>query len=287
MSNRFRTGLVFSLFVLMLFSAPSLRSQQADEKAPVDKGAPEQKVVEKNSANASGRLCDLTTCPAKFFYFHNLSQPTELQDFVNSLRTIAEIARIQQIPSEQLVIVRGTPEQLALAERLADEIDKEKRRFGGEGYRLDFKVSESEGEKKLRSRNYSLVTEGRESARLSMGRPAPTPASAPSQNGASPDKKQSPDAVAGRHIECRVVAENERTIELLVDAAFCSSRMKPVREERTSLQGPGSADPTVSCVRDRVILELGKPTVIAMVDDPDSERTFQLEVTATRVMEKQ
>jgi hypothetical protein len=84
-----------------------------------------------------------------------------------------------------------------------------------------------------------------------------------------------------------VVAENERTIELLVDAAFCSSRMKPVREERTSLQGPGSADPTVSCVRDRVILELGKPTVIAMVDDPDSERTFQLEVTATRVMEKQ
>jgi hypothetical protein len=41
------------------------------------------------------------------------------------------------------------------------------------------------------------------------------------------------------------------------------------------------------CVRDRVILELGKPTVIAMVDDPDSERGFQLEVTATRVMEKQ
>jgi hypothetical protein len=288
MSNRFRTGLVFSLFVLMLFSAPSLRSQQADEKAPVDKGAPEQKVVEKNSANASGRLCDLTTCPAKFFYFHNLSQPTELQDFVNSLRTIAEIARIQQIPSEQLVIVRGTPEQLGLAARLADEIDKEKRRFGGEGYRLDFKVSESEGEKKLRSRNYSLVTEGRESARLSMGRPAPTPASAPSQNGASPDKKQSPDAVAGRHIECRVVAENERTIELFVDAAFCSSRMKqPVREERASLQNPGSADPTLLCVRDRVILELGKPTVIARADDPDGERTFQLEVTATRVLEKQ
>jgi hypothetical protein len=271
----------------MLFSAPLLRSQQIDEKTSLDKGAPERKVVEKNPANASGRLCDLTTCPAKFFYFSNLSQPTELQDFVNALRTIAEIARIQQIPSEQLVIARGTPEQLALAERLADEIDKGKRRFGGEGYRLDFKVSESEGEKKLRSRNYSLVTEGRETARLGIGRPAPTPASAPSENGASPDKKQSPDTVAGRHIECRVVAENERTIELLVDAAFCSSRMKPVREERTSLQGPGSADPTVSCVRDRVILELGKPTVIAMVDDPDSERTFQLEVTATRVMEKQ
>jgi hypothetical protein len=84
-----------------------------------------------------------------------------------------------------------------------------------------------------------------------------------------------------------VVAENERTIELFVDAALCSSRMRPVRDEKASLQGPGSADPTLLCVRDRVMLELGNPTVIARVDDPDSESTFQLEVTATRVMEKQ
>ncbi|MGB6776242.1 MAG: hypothetical protein WBE45_17875 [Terriglobales bacterium] len=59
------------------------------------------------------------------------------------------------------------------------------------------------------------------------------------------------------------------------------------RSEKTSPKRSGGADPTPMCIRDRVILELGKPTVIAMVDDPDSERTFQLEVTATRIMEKQ
>jgi hypothetical protein len=283
MKKRFRAGFVFAVPVLMLLSAPWLRSQQVDEKNPADSGAPEQKTVEKNHANASGRLCDLTACPARFFYLSNLSQPYELQDFVNSLRTIGEISRIQQIPSEQLVIVRGTPEQLALAEKLADEIDKEKKRFGV-GYRLDFKVSESEGDKKLRSRVYSLVTEGRETAKLGIGRRVP----APSQSEAATESKQSPEVVPGRNIECRVVAENERTIELHVDAAFSiPNTWEYAKDEKAELNGMGNPDPTLLRVKDRVIVELGKPTIISVLDDPDSERTFQIEVTAIRIKERQ
>jgi hypothetical protein len=284
MSKRFRAGFVFSIFVLTMFSAPWLRSQQVDEKTSVDKGAPEQNTVEKSHSNAFTTRCELTTCVNRVFYLSNISQPTELQDFVNLMRTIGEVGRIQQIPSEQLVVVRGTPEQIAFAEQMADEINKDRRRFGGIGYRLDFKVNESEGGKKLRSRSYSLVTEGREAAKLGIGRPAPPP----NQNDASSDKKQSPDAAVGRNIECHVVAQNERTIELFVDAAFSNfSATESGKDDKAGLNGVGSPDPTQLHVRDRVILELGKPTVIGMVDDPESERTFQLEVTATRVMEKQ
>jgi hypothetical protein len=39
--------------------------------------------------------------------------------------------------------------------------------------------------------------------------------------------------------------------------------------------------------RDHVAVELGKPTVIAVLDDPDYERSFQIEVTANRVKEAQ
>ncbi|MGB6631608.1 MAG: hypothetical protein WBD25_16200 [Terriglobales bacterium] len=172
MSQKLRTGFVFSLFVLM-FSAPWLRSQQVEEKTPADKGAPQQNTLEKSHGNAFTTRCELTTCVNKVFYFSNISQPPELQDFVNLMRTIGEIGRIQQIPSEQLVVVRGTPEQIAFAEQMADEINKDRRRFGGIGYRLDFKVSPSAGEKKLRSHSYSLVTVGRETARLGIGRPMP------------------------------------------------------------------------------------------------------------------
>jgi hypothetical protein len=276
MKKRFHPVLVLSLFVLM-FSAPWLRGQQADEKNPADKSTPEQNTVEKSHNNGFNTRCDLTTCVNKVFYLSNISQPTELQDFVNLMRTIGEVSRIQQIPSEQVVVMRGTPDQIAFAEKMAEEINNDRRRFGGIGYRLEFKVNESEAGKKLRSRNYSLMTDGRETAKLGIETPAP----APSQNDASSDKKQSHDSVAGRNIECRVVAENERTIELFVDTAFSN-----FSSTNSGKDAAGDSDPTQLHVRDRVILELGKPTLIGMADDPGSERTFQLEVTATRVTEK-
>ena len=62
----------------------------------------------------------------KTFYLSNLSQPTELQDIVNALRTILEVSRIQQLPSQGAIVVRGTPDQVALAEKLIGDIDKAK-----------------------------------------------------------------------------------------------------------------------------------------------------------------
>ena len=60
----------------------------------------------------------------KTFYLANLSQPTELQDVVNALRQILEISRIQPLPSQGALVVRGTPDQMALAEKLVGDLDK-------------------------------------------------------------------------------------------------------------------------------------------------------------------
>jgi general secretion pathway protein D len=60
----------------------------------------------------------------KTFYLSNVSTATELQDLVNALRTVLEIPRIQQLPSQNAIIIRGTPDQLALAQKMIDDIDK-------------------------------------------------------------------------------------------------------------------------------------------------------------------
>lgn len=62
----------------------------------------------------------------KTFYLSNLSQPTELQDVVNAMRTILEVSRIQQLPSQGAIVVRGTPDQVALAQKLVDDLDRAK-----------------------------------------------------------------------------------------------------------------------------------------------------------------
>ena len=69
---------------------------------------------------------DLEQSVIKTFYLANLSQPTELQDVVNAMRQILEISRIQPLPSQGAIVVRGTPDQIALAQKLVGDLDKSK-----------------------------------------------------------------------------------------------------------------------------------------------------------------
>ena len=135
------------------------------------------------------------------------------------MRVIAEIQRVQLILGAQIIIIEGAAEQVAMAEKLAAEIDKDKRRFGGLGYRIDLKIQESGGDRNRIpvSILYSFVTEARQTARASIGRQA----SAQVQNESASETKQPSDSSNARSIECRILA-NERTLELSVEAEFAS-----------------------------------------------------------------
>jgi general secretion pathway protein D len=78
------------------------------------------------AADNPAKRKDLEQSVIKTFYMANLSQPTELQDVVNALRQILEVSRIQPLPSQGAIVVRGTPDQIALAEKLVDDLDKSK-----------------------------------------------------------------------------------------------------------------------------------------------------------------
>lgn len=69
---------------------------------------------------------DLEQSVVKTFYLSNLSQPTELQDIVNTMRQILEINRVQPLPNEGAIVVRGTPDQIALADKLVGDLDRAK-----------------------------------------------------------------------------------------------------------------------------------------------------------------
>jgi general secretion pathway protein D len=78
------------------------------------------------AADTPAKRKDVEQSVVKTFYLSNLFQPTELQDVVNALRQILEISRIQPLPSEGAIVVRGTPDQVALAEKLVSDLDKSK-----------------------------------------------------------------------------------------------------------------------------------------------------------------
>lgn len=78
------------------------------------------------AADSQAKRRELEQSVIKTFYLGNVSTPTDLQDVVNAIRTILEVQRIQQIPSQNAIVVRGTPDQLALAQKMIDDIDKSK-----------------------------------------------------------------------------------------------------------------------------------------------------------------
>jgi len=76
------------------------------------------------AADNPAKRKELEQSVLKTFYLSNLSQPTELQDVVNAIRAVLDVQRVQQLLSQNALVVRGTPDQIALAQKLVEDLDK-------------------------------------------------------------------------------------------------------------------------------------------------------------------
>jgi general secretion pathway protein D len=76
------------------------------------------------AANTAQKRKELEQNILKTFYLSNIVTPTDLQEVVNTLRQILELQKIQQINAQSAIVVRGTPDQVALAEKIIDDLDK-------------------------------------------------------------------------------------------------------------------------------------------------------------------
>ena len=60
------------------------------------------------------------------FYLSNTGQAQDLTEIVTGLRQLLDLKRIQQLNAQNAIVIRGTPGQLALAEKFIQDIDKAK-----------------------------------------------------------------------------------------------------------------------------------------------------------------
>jgi general secretion pathway protein D len=62
----------------------------------------------------------------KTFYLRNAGSPADLQQAAGTLKAILDISRIQVTPEQRSLTLRGTPDQMVLAQKLLTDIDKPK-----------------------------------------------------------------------------------------------------------------------------------------------------------------
>ena len=78
------------------------------------------------AADSPAKRKELEQNVVKTFYLQNISAPSELQEAANVVRQILDVSRVQLLQAQGALILRGTPDQMVLAEKLLTGIDKPK-----------------------------------------------------------------------------------------------------------------------------------------------------------------
>jgi len=134
-------------------------------------------------------------------------------------------------------------------------------------YRLDFSVTELEDGKKINSRQYSLNLNADDANEIKIGTRVPVEAG----------HEQFQYMDVGTSIWCRI-GERPDGIPLAVRAEMSNFAIPD--------QGAGhESRPVIRQfkINASTLAVLGKPMVVGSVDDPNSKRQFQLEVTVTKL----
>lgn len=78
------------------------------------------------AADNSGKRKELEQNVMKTFYLQNAATAADLQEAAGTLKGILDIQHIQVTPELRSLTIRGTPDQMVLAQRLLSDIDKPK-----------------------------------------------------------------------------------------------------------------------------------------------------------------
>lgn len=138
-------------------------------------------------------------------------------------------------------------------------------------YRLDFLFSEMEDGKRINTRQYSMHSRSGDWNEIKIGARVPVETKG--------DEWTYLDV--GTNIKCRLHQSDTEllgsNVALSVDAELTSFAMPEQQGQ--------NPHPTIRGMRidASTVAPLGKPVVVGVVDDPNSKRQFQLEVTVTKL----
>jgi general secretion pathway protein D len=76
------------------------------------------------AANTRAKRTDLDEQAVQTFYLTNAWQPNDLTDVAQAVRNVMTTIKAYPVPSQNAIVIRGTPDELLLAQKLIDDLDK-------------------------------------------------------------------------------------------------------------------------------------------------------------------
>jgi hypothetical protein len=214
---------------------------------------------------------DVDLAPERTFFLKNISQPSDANEIFTAIRQLLP-ANIKcfLIPSEEAIIVHGTPDDDAVAERLIAELDRPRKT-----YHLTFTVTEMDGTKLIGTQHFAMVAVAGQMTTMKEGSRVPVPAL--SGNGIA----TTADSPMTQYTYLDVGMTFEATLEESVNGARLKSRVEDsgFQEDKSGSARPGQ--PAVirnMSLEGASFLTPGKPLMLGSLDIPDSTRRLDIQV---------
>ena len=168
-------------FTLTLAVALCASIAYAQTAPATDKPAPSATAAKSAPESPCARL-NLELCPERTIYLNNVSQQNDANEDVTMLRNmLPPNDKIYLVANQNAVFIRATPEDIALAQKLINDLDSPKK-----SYRLTYTVSEKDGAKLVRTQRYAMVVASGQTTTLKQGSKVPVATGTYSAGGSNP-----------------------------------------------------------------------------------------------------
>ena len=211
------------------------------------------------------------TLPERTFYLNNAVQQYEAQEVVSALRNaLPNIDRIYLIDHQNAIVVRGTPDDLALAQKLINDLDRPKK-----NYRLTYTVTEMDGSKQIGTEHYAMIMTSGQATTLKLGSKVPVATGSYSAGG-----NGSGVGVQTQFSYIDVGMDFDATLTEMGNNAMLKSSVEQssVAPEKSDVAGAHEPIIRAASLRGETFLAPGKPVLLGSMDIPGSTSRLQIEV---------
>lgn len=204
--------------------------------------------------------------PTQTFYLSNVSTQQEGNEIVTAIRNLTTPAsKIYFVPSRNAIVVRATPDQLVLDQKLITDLDRPNKT-----YRLTYTFTEMDNGKRIGVQHYALIVVSGQRTQLKQGSRVPI--------------------MTGYYNPSSSVAQNQMTyvdvgmsFDVSLDEFSNGVRLRSTVEQSSIADQTSNAaqqDPVIrqTSLSGTAFLTPGKPMILGSLDIPGSTRHMDVEV---------
>ncbi|HEU5342244.1 secretin N-terminal domain-containing protein [Edaphobacter sp.] len=201
------------------------------------------------------------------FHLSNVSNAVEGMEIVTTLRNlVAPSAKIYLVSALNTVVVRSTPDQLALVQKLISDLDRPNKT-----YRLTYTLTEMDNGKRIGTQHYNMIVVAGQRTTLKQGSRVPI-ATGQYNPGTSTAQMQMTYVDVGMNFDV--------TLNEFDNGVKLNSRVEQssIAEQQVSSATP--QDPVIrqTSLEGTAFLTPGKPMILGSLDIPGSTRHMDVAV---------